>query len=490
MSVRDAGLSGLPARQIEQVDAVCDRFERAWRAGEGPRIEDYLGEESEPTRSVLLHELLAGELELRLGRGESPERQEYKARLASHASLVDAAFDVAAGSGDRTISRADLPTDIGSTPPDGFHGPASAPTAAGQRFRIVRPYAEGGLGVVSIAQDEELHREVALKEIQPRLSSRADSRARFLREAEITGGLEHPGIVPVYSLGRHPDGRPYYAMRLIRGTSLKEAIAEFHRGAEGATDLGARSLALRKLLDRFRAASEAIGFAHSRGVLHRDVKPHNIMVGRYGETLLVDWGLAKATGCPDAALGTEARPLRPVTYEEWEATAVGATLGTPAYMSPEQAEGDLDQLGPASDIYGLGATLYHILTGQPAFEGNALEMLAKVRRGAFPKPRSVRRDIPRALEAVCLKAMALRPEDRYATALDLAADIERWQADEPVTAWREPWPLRARRWVKRHRTPVIAALSAVLLTAVVFGGCVALYCVDHIHLSWAVHHDL
>jgi eukaryotic-like serine/threonine-protein kinase len=490
MSGHNAGLEALSATQIEHVDAICERFERAWEAGQRPKIEDYFGGEPEPGRSVLLHELLASELEWRLRRGERPDRQEYLERFGSQALLNEAAFEAALIEARRQALGMGAPVeaDPDATPPYPPDVSARGSPAAGRRFRILRPHAEGGLGVVFVAHDEELHREVALKEIQPVLASRPDSRARFLREAEITGGLEHPGIVPVYSLGEHPDGRPYYAMRLIRGTSFKEAITEFHRVAEGDTDPGVRSLALRKLLDRFRAACEALAYAHSRGVLHRDIKPHNIMVGRYGETLLVDWGLARETGRPEMGPDGEEWPPRPIASEGPDATAAGTTIGTPAYMSPEQAEGRLDRLGPASDVYGLGATLYHLLTGRPPFAGSTPEVLAQVRRGDLPRPRSVRRDISRALEVVCLKAMAARPEDRYATALDLAADIERWQADEPVMAWREPWPVRARRWVKRHRTLVIAAFAAVLLTAMVLGGCVLMYCLDHVHVAWAANH--
>ncbi len=169
-------------------------------------------------------------------------------------------------------------------------------TSDGQRFRVLRPHAQGGLGAVFVALDSELHREVALKQI---LDSHADdpvSRQRFLVEAEITGGLEHPGIVPVYGLGTYDGGRPYYAMRFIKGDSLKEAIEHFHADKSLRTNPGRRSLELRKLLRRFTDVCNAIDYAHSRGVLHRDIKPGNIIVGRHGETLVVDWGLAKATG--------------------------------------------------------------------------------------------------------------------------------------------------------------------------------------------------
>jgi serine/threonine-protein kinase len=170
--------------------------------------------------------------------------------------------------------------------------PAPGEGTAGLRFRILRPYARGGLGIVFVAQDEELHREVALKEIQVQHADHDESRARFLLEAEITGGLEHPGIVPVYGLGHYEDGRPFYAMRLIKGDSLKEAIARFHQADGPGRDPAERGLALRQLLRRFVDVCNAVAYAHSRGVLHRDLKPANVMLGPYGETLVVDWGLA------------------------------------------------------------------------------------------------------------------------------------------------------------------------------------------------------
>jgi serine/threonine-protein kinase len=352
--------------------------------------------------------------------------------------------------------------------------PTNASEHAG-RFRILRPHARGGLGEVFVAEDQELHREVALKEIQSRHAEQPESRSRFLLEAEITGGLEHPGIVPVYSLGQYRNGRPFYAMRFIRGDSLAEAIGQFHRDGPQAQTVpspGYDSLSFRQLLRRFVDVCNAIAYAHSRGVLHRDLKPGNIMLGKYGETLVVDWGLAKPLGrSPNDELLDEAI-LLPASGSEATPTQMGSAIGTPAYMSPEQAAGRLDELGPASDVYGLGATLYHVLTGRPAFSGKDVRaILHNVQKGDFHSPRSLRPEVPRPLEAVCLKAMAVEPADRYASARELADDVEHWLADEPVSAHRDPALVKAGRWARRHRTEVAAAATLLLaaLTASTLG---------------------
>jgi serine/threonine-protein kinase len=336
-------------------------------------------------------------------------------------------------------------------------------TGAGGRFRVLRPYARGGLGAVFVALDGELNREVALKRILEHHADDPTSRTRFLLEAEITGGLEHPGIVPVYGLGMHADGRPYYAMRFIRGERLKEAIAAFHGNAVLEADPGRRSLALRGLLRRFVDVCNAIEYAHSRGILHRDLKPGNVIVGRHGETLVVDWGLAKAVGRTVAAADDE-RTLVPSSASGTAETLPGSALGTPAYMSPEQAAGDLERLGPRSEVYSLGATLYCLLTGRAPFDAEDVgSVLRAVQRGQFPPPRQMVPWVDTALEAVCLKAMATDPEARYASARALAEDVERWSADEPVTAWREPWSHRLGRWGRRNRPLVTGAAAAVLV---------------------------
>jgi serine/threonine protein kinase len=381
--------------------------------------------------------------------------------VASLAGLGD--IDVDASLGHIQQSRP-ISTVRGATPSEtatmSFGGAASD----GLRFRLLRPHARGGLGEVFVALDAELNREVALKQILAHHADDPTSRTRFVLEAEITGGLEHPGIVPVYGLGSYADGRPFYAMRFIRGDSLKEAVDHFHADEALKSDPGRRSLELRKLLRRFTDVCNAIDYAHSRGVLHRDIKPGNIVVGKHGETLVVDWGLAKSTGQSDPSSGE--RTLVPSSASGSAETLPGSALGTPAYMSPEQAEGDLDRLGPRSDVYSLGATLYCLLTGAPPFAGDAVDVIPRVRRGEFRPPRAVDPAIDLALEAVCLKAMALRPENRYASPKALAEDVERWMADEPVTAIREPASVRLARWARRHR-PQVAGAAALLIASVV-----------------------
>jgi serine/threonine-protein kinase len=360
----------------------------------------------------------------------------------------------------------------------GSHEPPPAP-AAGQRFVILRPHAAGGLGKVSVARDAELNREVALKELHDKHADDANSRARFNQEAEITGGLEHPGIVPIYGFGQYPDGRPYYAMRFIRGTSMADAIERFHLKARSDPrwTSAATVRQLRRLLGRLIDACNAIEYAHSRGVLHRDIKPANIMLGQYGETLVVDWGLAKALGEPGvdpflvgSDLAQEMFPeavLRPLSGSHSAPTQMGSTMGTPQYMSPEQAAGRIDELGPASDVFSLGATLYTILVGQSPHPDDDLGVvLQRARCAEFTPPRALVSAVPRGLEAICLRAMSLRPKDRYASARLLADDVEAWLADEPVKARREPWTTRSWRWVRKHRTLVTGA-AGVLVAALV-----------------------
>jgi WD40 repeat protein/serine/threonine protein kinase len=338
------------------------------------------------------------------------------------------------------------------------------------RFTPLRPHARGGLGLVWVALDRELNREVALKEMRPEQADDLTSRTRFLLEAEVTGRLEHPGVVPVYGLGCNAEGRPFYAMRFVRGRSLKEEIARFH-GDEAGTrgDRRPWNLGLRALLNRFIAVCNVVEYAHSRGVVHRDIKPSNVLLGPYGETLVVDWGLAKVVGRDEAAdkSALAEATLRPASQTGSSETLPGLALGTPAYMSPEQAEGQRDNIGPVSDVYSLGATLYSLLTGRLPFpDSDVVIVLRRVRGGELLPPRQVNRRVPAGLEAACLKAMAYRPEDRYPSARALANDLEHWLADEPISVYREPLSTRLTRWGRRHRT-LATGIGVLLITAVI-----------------------
>ena len=274
--------------------------------------------------------------------------------------------------------------------------------------------------------------------------------------------MEHPGIVPVYGLGTYADGRPFYAMRFIRGDSLKEAVDRFHADATLRSDPGRRSLELRELLRRFVDVCNAIDYAHSRGVLHRDIKPGNIIVGKHGETLVVDWGLAKAVG-PGRALRRRRRADAGAELRQrLGRDPAGQRPGDSGLHEPGAGRGGPGTARAHSDVYSLGATLYYLLTGRPPVAGDVDEVIRAVQRGEFRPPRQVDATVDRALEAVCLKAMAHRPSDRYASPRAMAEDVERWMADEPVTAWREPIARRARRWARRNRTAVATAAVAML----------------------------
>lgn len=330
-----------------------------------------------------------------------------------------------------------------------------------QRFTVLRLHQQGGLGRLMIAQDSELNREIALKEILPAYADDQENRRRFVREAEITGNLEHPGIVPVYSLGEFADGRPYYAMRLIRGVDLRMAIDDYFIKPASRSE---KELEFRQLLARFVSVCQAVDYAHSRGVIHRDLKPGNIMLGDYGETLVVDWGLAKTLDGRATTDDFDLAPVTPSNRAHTDQTQAGRIVGTTQYMSPEQASGRLDLLTAASDVYGLGATLYHLLAGRPPFDGEMDDIVFRVQQGRFKRPREARREIPKPLEAICLKAMARKPADRYASARELALDVERFLADEPVAAYREPIASRTWRWVRRHRAVVTSGFLIAALT--------------------------
>lgn len=304
----------------------------------------------------------------------------------------------------------------------------------GGRYVKLRKRGQGAMGVVWEAYDRHLCRRVAVKEPGAAQAASADLRDRFTEEAHVTAGLEHPGIVGVYEY--HPDreGTPFYVMRLVDGRTLAERIRDYHQPPPD-RDPGEQRLLWYQLLHSLVAVCDAMAYAHARGVVHRDLKPGNIVVGEFGEAVILDWGMSKRI---TAAASDGSDPER----------APCVVVGTPQYMPPEQADGLAD---PCSDVFGLGAILYEMLTGQAphAWAANVLpeDWRRIVREARFSSPRSLNPRSPRALEAICLKALAPKPADRYSSAAQLAQDVRRFLAGEPVTVWVEPVSVKVRRWL-------------------------------------------
>jgi eukaryotic-like serine/threonine-protein kinase len=284
----------------------------------------------------------------------------------------------------------------------------SEPDFSATKYTFVKELGRGGMGAVYLAEDRELDRLVAIKVLNtPEITE--DLRKRMVREAQIIARLEHPGIVPVHDVGTLPDGRIFYAMKYVRGSRLDEYASQ------GAS--------LRDRLRKFQSVCDAVAFAHAHGVIHRDLKPQNIMIGSFGEVLVLDWGVAKIRADPRSSA--------------FHQTMEGTVIGTERYMSPEQARGEIDQLDERSDIYALGAVLYFLVNDQP--------------------------DARKAAHAICSKAMAQAKENRYASASELSADIGRLLDAEPVSAYREHAIERVSRWVGKNRFLVLLVLAYLLM---------------------------
>jgi serine/threonine protein kinase/Tfp pilus assembly protein PilF len=500
------------------------------------------------------------------------------------------------------------------------------------RYDMVDNFARGGMGNIWLAKDSMIKREVAYKELLPRAMRRSSIVERFIQEGQVTGQLEHPGIVPIYDLGYQENGTPFYAMKLVRGTEMKEQIEALHKMPKNTAD---RHRAFVKLLGQFVDVCNALAFAHQRGVLHRDLKPQNVMIGGFGETLVLDWGLAKllgraepgasdrgiqvtgkyddefspdldddqsdlgsatvitgkpdsndrnlaptkmsgpkmsgpsslaattdgrgndvaatnmvgsddvgatnivssddlgatnivgsddlgatnivdasahsdagstrisgsgkratekttapssrkqsaATQPPEGQSGTQepaqtqglhgaSKTVKTDARSEGTTTRYGSVMGTLAYMPPEQAQGKLDEMDARTDIYSLGAILYEILVNDaPIPRGKMQAMLDHVINKPIIPPREVDPSVPKPLDAIAMKALNKKIQDRYRSALDLARDVEDYLADEPVSVYEEPWYDKLRRWAKRHPTAVAswtATAGVVLLGSFVW----------------------
>jgi WD40 repeat protein len=344
-----------------------------------------------------------------------------------------------------------------ATVPDNEAAPApvepdgdSVATEEPGHYSVKRELGRGAQAVVYLALDRQLGREIAFKQLMA--GGPRDAEKRFLREARVAGQLEHPGIVPVYEVGRRSDGSLYYAQRLVRGHTLAVAL-------KAATSLRDRL----KLLSPFVQLCQAVAYAHQRGVVHRDLKPDNVMLGEFGETIVLDWGLAKLAGKDDLT-GDKLRA--PTPGERFDGTQEGDVLGTPAYMSPEQALGNLDKVDEQSDVYSLGAVLYEILTGKPPFqEKNAVQLLIRIAKDKVAPPQSHDPAIPRDLSLICERCLERNKQRRYPKARDVAADIEAFRSGGRVSGVEYSSMQLARRWLTRNLPVAIAALVALVLLA-------------------------
>ena len=354
------------------------------------------------------------------------------------------------------------------------------------RYRIKGEVAHGGMGAVLRVWDEDLRRSLAMKVMlgRPYADGRTDSSAggartlaRFIEEAQITGQLDHPGIVPVHELGLDPQGRVYFTMKLVKGQTLKQVFDELTRGEGGWTQTRVLGLILK--------VCEAMSYAHAKGVIHRDLKPANIMVGRFGEVFVMDWGLAKVLGRggekdirlrPQPALATSKvhsgrHDQAGGTPDSPLFTMEGDVVGTPAYMSPEQARGDLAAMGPHSDVYAVGAMLYHLLADHMPYVGPGVraDNYAVWRWVQQGPPEALHKEAPSApaeLVALCDKAMAREPGQRYADMSALAADLSAYIEGRVVHAYETGAWAEARKWVLRNKPLAVAMATAVLLLVV------------------------
>jgi len=341
------------------------------------------------------------------------------------------------------------------------------PDLTGTRYELGQELDRGGMGVVYSARDIDLDRQVALKVLATAVAD-DESADRLRREARIIAGLEHPGIVPVHDVGSLPDGRVFYAMKLVSGQRL-DAFLRAGRP-------------LPEKLRVFLRVCEPVAFAHAHGVIHRDLKPENVMVGPFGEVLVMDWGVAKRLGDdapaqePVGGPGEEPKVGADAGPPARGGTAHGTVLGTPAWMAPEQARGEVERLDARADVYALGAILYYMLTGrapgageaQPSARTHTWAGYAGPRPEALVPPRQVDPDLPRPLAAVCLKALAQEPAGRYANAALLSADVALFLEGAPVSAYPEgPWR-RTLRFAGRHRVPILLVAAYLAMRVILF----------------------
>jgi formylglycine-generating enzyme required for sulfatase activity len=378
-------------------------------------------------------------------RGDETSPEEFAARHAELGPELGAALQALAALEGATRGTADevLPERIGD-------------------YRIVREIGRGGMGAILRVWDEELGRHLAMK-VALGDAGASGQLERFLEEARVTGRLDHPGIVPVHELGLDAQGRRFFTMKLVEGRDMKQILELVFAGKEGWNQTRALGVILK--------VCEAMAYAHSKGIIHRDLKPANVMVGGFGEVFVMDWGLARVLDRADP------RDMRLADKENAEhasashlLTVDGAVLGTPAYMPPEQARGDIEALSPRSDVYSVGAMLYHLLARQmpyvpPGTRSPAREVLERVRAGPPAPLHELNAQVPAELAAICEKAMARDPAQRYAGTLAFAEDLRAFLEGRVVAAYETGALAELRKWIARNRALAAACGAAILILA-------------------------
>jgi WD40 repeat protein len=445
----------LPLSVKLRVEEVCTRFEAAWQAagphGAPPRIEDCLAGTTERERQALLWELLLLDVYYRRQRGERPGDADYAAYFPEENDLIQGALAAARPLRRPPLvpesSRATLRPSAGAaTMPDpNRRGPAEGPvqTAAAEPsypavpgYEVLGELGRGGMGVVYRAQQAALKRVVALKMVLSGDLASAQELARFRSEAEAVARLQHPNIVQIHEVGEY-DGRPFFSLEYVGGGTLATKVrASLPDPKEAAA-----------LIEQLARAMHAV---HRCDVVHRDLKPANVLLAADGTPKVADFGLAKRL---DGDSGQ---------------THTGRIMGTPSYMAPEQAGGHGKKVGPAADVYSLGAILYECLTGRPPFRAaTVLDTLNQVRHDDPVPPRGLNPAVPRDLETACLKCLQKDPAKRYLSAAELADDLRRYQAGEPIRARPVGAVERAGKWVNRNR--IVSALCATVVLVVIIG---------------------
>lgn len=471
-------------------EKLIEAFESAWLKGDPRSIKDFLPDATDPRYVGTLEELVHIDLEFRWKEFEKSEAKskrpptvedylgQYPELDEVKLGLIQGEFDLIGRFGGQvsvddfvsrfgeSISGSELRPILQSQLSEINRSRQVKPGVTLGRYEIVNEHGRGGFGAVWRATDTKLGRRIAVKQLGQRLASDSESRRRFISEARVTARLEHPGIVPVYDISNVQEDHAYYTMRLIQGRTMAEAIDDLHQKEPGSNEF---RLLRQRLLQSFVDVCLTIEYAHAQGVIHRDLKPQNIIVGNYGETILLDWGLASVIDEPsgvelDEAIGADPEVL---SKEESIETLRGSVLGTPAYMSPEQARGEVENVTRLSDVYSLGATLYHLITGTLPFTDRPIDgLLDRVKVGDLPAASLLNSRVEKSLSCIASKAMENDTADRYQGVAALVDDVQRFIADQPVSAYRDPFLARAARWIRKNPTMAASLVMTMLFVFV------------------------